>query len=567
MLGKSQAEIYRVKNNEVKPITMRRELEELAILDQYIDGQLSESEQTDFEKRIKNEPSLKQALDDQITLRKGVDRIVLKKEISSAKGNGGFGKKRFGLIFIAILIATLSVYFATEKEEISEKKVVKEEQLLPVIESELNDTIVQFENNPSEDIFLEDTTKVVEQVSIKEEVIEELGFDVETQVFVINNAEFSRITGKDGVVISFTANSFEGGDSIEIRLKEYYNYADILMRGLSTTSNGQLIETGGMIHLEAFSKGEKVNLKTGKDYEIAFPKRAGIDLDAKTFYAESEKDLNWEVDTNGLLKQHCRMIRSGRNLVEFASLPGMQALQKFKPVQQYMLRFGFNTKEALLFSNSAEFPTGRVTVKIVKGKITEVKVDTKDKNFKMVLLAYLKKLDKEAIKKRALTYDVEIWYENPDNCRSNQVVFKGDFSSEEIEVAGKLNQTLYVSEYNIIKSLKLGLVNCDAFTNIQEELINLKYLTSVDCKVMLMFKNRDIFLSNYGFSYKERSFNRIPVDTEVILVAFRQSEDDDLEVCIQDFTTNGKEESIPLVHFAKMTTKQFTREINVLKEK
>ena len=88
----------------------------------------------------------------------------------------------------------------------------------------------------------------------------------------------------------------------------------------------------------------------------------------------------------------------------------MQALQKFKPVQQYMLRFGFNTKEALLFSNSAEFPTGRVTVKIVKGKITEVKVDTKDKNFKMVLLAYLKKLDKEAIKKRALTYDVEIWY-------------------------------------------------------------------------------------------------------------------------------------------------------------
>lgn len=48
-------------------------------------------------------------------------------------------------------------------------------------------------------------------------------FDVEEQMFWIDNSTSSQITGKDGVILTFKPNSFEGGDSIEIWLKSITN--------------------------------------------------------------------------------------------------------------------------------------------------------------------------------------------------------------------------------------------------------------------------------------------------------------------------------------------------------
>jgi len=47
----------------------------------------------------------------------------------------------------------------------------------------------------------------------------------------------------------------------------------MILGGLSTTSNGKLLETGGMLYISATTNGEKCDLKKGKNIEIAFPKK------------------------------------------------------------------------------------------------------------------------------------------------------------------------------------------------------------------------------------------------------------------------------------------------------
>lgn len=548
---------------------MRRELEELALLDQYIDGLLSVSEKKDFENRLRKEPNFKQALEDQIALRKGIERKGLKEEIH-AKGKGRFGKRWFWVFTLPLL---LIIYYliGNKSEYVQDKKVHKTEQLQPI----LNETVIDSKslkgldtNNLPERSLKPQTNiprKKVNDSSNQSPIKTEgqlVQFDVEEQMFWIDNSTSSQITGKDGVILTFKPNSFEGGDSIEIRLKEYYKYSDIVMRGLSTTSNGKHIETGGMINIQAYSNGEKTTLKPKQSYEIAFPKRAGNNIDGKTFYADSEDNLNWKIDTNELIQQPCRTIRKGQNLIEISGLPGPGSLKGFKPAQKYLMRFAFTSEQAMIFVNAEKYPTARVTVKIVKGKVSELKIDSKDRNFKTILLAYMKEFDKEEIKARGLSYITDIWFEDPAGCGN----IKQKFSKIDQKTADQLNQTLRVSEYNIIESLNLGLVNCDAFANINRKLIDLNYMTSVDCKLMLMFKERDVFLSNYGFAYKERLFTQIPADEEIILVAYRESEESDFEVCIQEYKTNRTNNNLTLAHFSKMTTDQFSRTIDSIKD-
>src|SRR5436189_246017 len=71
----------------------------------------------------------------------------------------------------------------------------------------------------------------------------------------------------------FAKTNEEITDKIIISVKEYYKISDIILGKLSTTSNGNLLETGGMLNILATSNQEKCNLKKGKTIEIEFPRK------------------------------------------------------------------------------------------------------------------------------------------------------------------------------------------------------------------------------------------------------------------------------------------------------
>jgi hypothetical protein len=122
------------------------------------------------------------------------------------------------------------------------------------------------------------------------------------QTFSIDPSVEQKITGKQGTILVFPANSLvdKNGNTpkgkIQISLTECYEMADMIMNRLSTTSNGKMLETAGMVNVIASSNGEELQLKKESPYTVEFPKKTKKD-DFHLFYGERTADgnINWEL--------------------------------------------------------------------------------------------------------------------------------------------------------------------------------------------------------------------------------------------------------------------------------
>ena len=84
------------------------------------------------------------------------------------------------------------------------------------------------------------------------------------------------IVGKEGSRIKIPAGSlvFEDGtpcnDPYDAKIWEFYDFADILLSGLTTMSDQGPLQTGGMTYLELTSEGRKLNLAEGSKARVSF---------------------------------------------------------------------------------------------------------------------------------------------------------------------------------------------------------------------------------------------------------------------------------------------------------
>ncbi len=135
------------------------------------------------------------------------------------------------------------------------------------------------------------------EICEEEEILKLDDFKQKVQIFNISPQRDTVIFGKEGAALQFPANCFDTQDKsvIRIKLKEYIQVSDMVMEGLTTTSNGDQIETTGMIHVEAFQKGKKIKLKDKQFIRIANP----VPEDDKGFilfsgeHSETSEEVNW----------------------------------------------------------------------------------------------------------------------------------------------------------------------------------------------------------------------------------------------------------------------------------
>jgi hypothetical protein len=128
--------------------------------------------------------------------------------------------------------------------------------------------------------------------------------------FTIYPATEQVIYGEQGTVVRFPANCFstqglESVEKIEITLCEYYTMQDILLSGLTTTSEDKIIETGGAIYIEARFKEKVLHLKTDHPIEIFFPTQGSeLKNGMKPFEGKSKDGLiDWNAQINGDVKK------------------------------------------------------------------------------------------------------------------------------------------------------------------------------------------------------------------------------------------------------------------------
>ncbi len=128
--------------------------------------------------------------------------------------------------------------------------------------------------------------------------------------FTIYPATEQIIFGEQGTVVRFPANCFSTQgltdvNEIEITLCEYYTIEDILLSGLTTTSEDKIIETGGAIYVEARFKEKVLHLKTDHPIDIFFPSEMDeLKNGMKPFEGKSKNGLiDWDVEINGDVKK------------------------------------------------------------------------------------------------------------------------------------------------------------------------------------------------------------------------------------------------------------------------
>ncbi len=127
-----------------------------------------------------------------------------------------------------------------------------------------------------------------------------------TQTFEFNPENDTMIVGRLGTKIFIPANSlvFDNGEQttskVTLRLKEVYTISDMILNGLSTTSNGDLLETSGMINLEAFSNDRTLNLKSDSPVKIQFRNVTSAPF-MRTYLGQVDSTgVNWQLDAKNV---------------------------------------------------------------------------------------------------------------------------------------------------------------------------------------------------------------------------------------------------------------------------
>jgi hypothetical protein len=94
----------------------------------------------------------------------------------------------------------------------------------------------------------------------------------ESQYFLINPMRDTTIYGKEGTEIHIPPTALTSRKLVSIKLKEFYSLADLMINDLSTVSNGEMIQTGGSIYLEAreYKTKKKVTINPNLGLDIAF---------------------------------------------------------------------------------------------------------------------------------------------------------------------------------------------------------------------------------------------------------------------------------------------------------
>ena len=127
--------------------------------------------------------------------------------------------------------------------------------------------------------------------------------EVELQQYAISGNDATEIELDKGSSINIPENCFEYADGngapngeIKIEVKETFDYADFISENLFTSSGDEILETGGMLYINATANGMPLSIKEGQEIEIIYPlqeTKEGMEL----FYADNNgnavNDIDW----------------------------------------------------------------------------------------------------------------------------------------------------------------------------------------------------------------------------------------------------------------------------------
>lgn len=555
---------------------MRNELEHIERIEKYLRGELSAQEKASFEEQLRTDVNLQKEVELQKDVVKGIERLGVRNSIQIATRRYDNRRRGFFLgLFIVVLISFgIGVnYLSNSKDSIETSK--EEVVVIPIENSEKNVEKIQQTVEP-----IEEQEANSEVVSLPEKKF---------QYFTINSSKDETITGVEGTIISFKANSFQTPSNtiIKIKLKEYYDMSDIVYSNLTTeTVDGKLLETGGMIYIDAFLGDKKIGLKNKSTFDIKFP------------FEKRKKDMilfDGQIDQNKILWKESKTFQEekwGTAADSVIVMPEIftivEKMPEFQGGQQKLFDYlGKNIKypaaakekniSGKVFVNFIVDETGKIAdVRVIRGvnpilDMEAVRVVSsmpkwnpgmqRGRNVSVsfnlpinfVLDGSTPTYNSEEMKyysdslKKAQKNDAELNLFDEDNNTQRKD------ASEQLKAYSDIN-------YYILSGSRLGWINCDRFVRSGNLTVKIELDNNQYTDVKMIFHSVKGIMAGIN-NGRYISFNRIPYGEKVTIFAIKYMNKRPY-ICLKEVNTSNNIVKLDFEEMTKERLNEITKQIS-----
>ncbi|MFT5617967.1 MAG: hypothetical protein ACI85I_001193 [Arenicella sp.] len=424
-----------------------------------------------------------------------------------------------------------------------------------------------------------------------------------TSEFAISTSKDTTLFGEQGTRVFIGAETFLLPDGsmakgkINIELKELYSKADVLLADLSTKSGDRLLETGGMIYIEATSGGKKLEIDPKKRITVHFPKEKGDSTKMDLFYADGiEKEsavTDWEIDTvntiqNNKLKllTYAWVVSSYNNddtnesyKIEYFSEKGTY----WESISSHILSYKFSEQTFNEIKNSA-FARDRTDSgyrygdygleckilvskegKVKRGEITSMAKDFVGREIYDCLNTFPRLQSRK--NKFGKAVETVLWlyiWDNeaiPTHKIDEEYINSFDSKYAEYEKSPIKNMDEAELNYYIFSVSKLGWINCDRFYDAEETTdLFVQNPVNSQTKLKLVFSDiggilmADIIEGKYVFK-------KMPVGSKATIIGIK-NDDGDMFTAFKEVEIS--KEPIKELNFTETTLAEFRSQVEKL---
>jgi hypothetical protein len=384
-----------------------------------------------------------------------------------------------------------------------------------------------------------------------------------SKAFEIDPTEETLLNGDKGTVVYIPGDAFQFEDgtsptgAISIEIKECYSLADMIAENLHTTSGPRILETAGMIYLNATANGKRLSIKDGKAVVVGFPKGdQSKEMDLFYDFALNDTASTWVPDYRMYEAEAMKTAQADSTAGE-----GYDAITIKYPIEMtddlFDYGFGFSGGTGTFFElplagqnrtilDYIDDPTtiaDSIARKFVKnGWRVHYQLNI-DKNGKMTNLivenddytkhnAFALKVVKDYFE-NAPAFDLSIDSIKVDHDRTyslgitgskrlNQERFKKKFRAQYSQYTTQAIQKMDKDEleYYLFSATNMGWINCDRFWNIDEEKKTNFVVTtpgSQDTKVQIVFKDINSLMTG-TYQGGQYVFNNVPLGRQIKVI-------------------------------------------------
>jgi hypothetical protein len=383
-------------------------------------------------------------------------------------------------------------------------------------------------------------------------------------------------------------------DSIKITLKEFYKKSDMTLADLSTESNGNLLETGGMLNIKATSNGQELEIKSGKRLVVHFPRPKNSYKQMDLFYSDNKGTdtsvTNWEVDTLNLVKQTLKLGSYGWQWPDMEDSTGYDFHAKdfvdtgyyWNPVDFYVSAHNFSQQTIKEIGSNLNQTTSdglessfnglgiECEMTISKdGAIKNARVNSKvSKATKEEILSFLKNIPTLEPGKNKFDKIIErkgylfITGGNIIPLYKTQEEYLKSFNNKysKFEKTPIKNVDSAELEYYIFSVANLGWINCDRFLESEKTVDYLVKTPEKDTKIKMVFKDIDgVLMANHIDG--KFVFSKVPVGRQVTIVSIKNN-DGQFLTAFQEVTISEK--PLETIAFKETTLTELKQQLEKL---